>query len=139
MLWNRMIACHATICITTIFTAGCEPRTNVFIVPNGFLGAIKIEVSVADQDALDQPEIGDGKIVYRIPPSGLLRLRGPGHSQRANEWKPRYADGSHLATAPEIWAQEKEGANPVDYERTVALWGPTTDHEGNLWLYDDTI
>jgi hypothetical protein len=79
--------------------AGCieraEPASH--FVPSGYVGEVYIIFGVPDGAP---PETRDGRRIYRIPPSGILRTQFP----PTYGWsKPLYFYGSPSEVLPEIW------------------------------------
>lgn len=72
-----------TLLILALLASGCDfmqqvlhmvPRDGIYLMPSGYVGTVII---VYDQPDGVVPEVEDGYYAYKIPPSGVLKVRTP--------------------------------------------------------------
>lgn len=114
---------------------GCSRnKVNKFIVPMGFRGAIRIETG--NHDGFER-ENSEGVTTYRIPKSGILRLRDAGPFTSWERMRASYEDGSNLLTEHDVFKGPDQSTSVPD-QGTVALWILFTDSDDNIWFYVGT-
>jgi len=80
----------STLLIFAFLASGCDfmqtvlhtgPRNGIYLMPSGYVGAVVILYDQPDGETLD---VEDGYYVYKIPPSGVLKVRTPPYTGIVN-------------------------------------------------------
>jgi hypothetical protein len=135
----RVLLCQtAALAAGMLLAGGCDssPSSARFVVPVGFRGAIQIVPHAANGV---EASTSGGVEVYKIPPSGLLKLKGPGPFARWQQMNAVYDDGTPLPTDSDLEAAvDGTAQHRGGREDAIALWTIASDEDGVLWMYVGT-
>ncbi len=116
---SRIVAMACAVGI--LICSACErPHDVHFVVPDGFRGVFKVEISEA---AGPVPRDPSGAYVFRVPPSGVLRVR----SQDADVFDLVQGLTAEYASGAGLLAGDVPGPKAVGLH---LLWG---DSDGTLY------
>ena len=107
---------------------GCSKRENLlFIVPDGFQGAIRVVPN--SLDGVD-PQRENGALVFEIPASGVLKIKGPSPFKVMHTAVARFKSGKAIVYNTGVLRDQEDNDADIVYMTEFGM-----DERSNSWLY----